>query len=378
MPRGPGKPKRVTLRYEFTHTLMRVVGIVAVATGVLIGGKIAWFYYHQNAVAARMVKVEANRIAQATHPKATTGGPYGTSNCSTGTSTPPGGPQGLLVVPALRMQAPVVQGDGNTSLDVAVGHIATSVWPGQVGTSVLAAHNVSWFSQIDHLHTGDTVRYETACGTSVYRVTGHEIVAAGSPLNSTTYPTLALETCYPLDALWWTSQRYLVMAKLISQGGNPRALTPPSPPAPLALGLPRSQLGPAVSVPLGKLSVLGDASPSWRQSLAPIVVESAFISLYEHAMAAAASGNGPVLMALSNGHVPLTSAQTVLGATITHYSQALSPTISVQGGHPVSVFATSTVSLDGGATPGRYAVQAQARVVDNELILTSLTFAPLP
>jgi sortase A len=89
------------------------------------------------------------------------------------------------------------------------------VWPDAPGTTLLAAHDVSYFSQIDKLQVGQTVKFLTPCVTYLYRVTGHSIVVAGSPVyTSPSQSLLVLETCYPLNALFIMSQRYLVTASL--------------------------------------------------------------------------------------------------------------------------------------------------------------------
>ncbi len=114
------------------------------------------------------------------------------------------------------MVAPVLQGTGDSVLSDAVGHDPASAWPGQAGTSVLSAHDVTWFSRIGKLKPGNEIRYVTPCRTYTYKVTSHAIVAAGSPVYSGKTARLVLDTCYPLDALFITSTRYLVYADLIT------------------------------------------------------------------------------------------------------------------------------------------------------------------
>ena len=148
------------------------------------------------------------------------------------------GPYGLLEVPALGMVAPVLQGTDDSVLSDAVGHDPASVWPGQAGTSVLSAHDVTWFSRIGKLKPGNEIRYVTPCRTYTYRVTSHAIVAAGSLVYGSKTARLVLDTCYPLDALFITSTRYLVYADLISSApthamaARPGRWPPPAVPAP--------------------------------------------------------------------------------------------------------------------------------------------------
>jgi sortase A len=100
---------------------------------------------------------------------------------------------------------------------------------------------VTWFSRIAQLRPGNEISYVTPCWTYSFTVTSHTIVAAGSPVYTTGAALLVLETCYPLDALYITSDRYLVYASLV--GSSPTHATadyreagryPPSP-RPLSL-----------------------------------------------------------------------------------------------------------------------------------------------
>ena len=87
---------------------------------------------------------------------------------------------GTLRIPALHLTAPVEEGTADTQLAVAVGHDATSVWPGQSGTAVFLAHDVSYFVHLGQLQAGDQVVYQTACNTVTYTVTEQQVVTQGA------------------------------------------------------------------------------------------------------------------------------------------------------------------------------------------------------
>jgi sortase A len=129
-------------------------------------------------------------------------------------------------------------------LNDAVGHVRASAWPGQPGTGVFAAHYVTWFSGIGRLNRGDKIRYVTPCRTYTYRVTSHRVVRAGYPVYNTAIPTVVLDTCYPLDALYLTNTRYLVYATL--------ATTSPTSPALAAVPSPVARPRPLLTVPAPK------------------------------------------------------------------------------------------------------------------------------
>ncbi|MDA8193519.1 MAG: class D sortase [Thermaerobacter sp.] len=140
-------------------------------------------------------------------------------------SPPPSGQVvATLLIPNIGVTAAVVQGTGESQLLAAPGHFVGSVLPGQPGTSVVAAHNATYFRQINQLKPGDRVNVTTRQGQFVFAVTTHEVVGANQGLPDSTEPTLALEACYPLDALYFTPDRFVVFARLVASRLTPEAL----------------------------------------------------------------------------------------------------------------------------------------------------------
>jgi sortase A len=68
----------------------------------------------------------------------------------------------------------------------------------------------------------------TPCVTYQYAVTGAHVVPAGSPVFSGPDGKLDLVTCYPLNALYLTPNRYVVEANLVNvlDAGRPVAVPP--------------------------------------------------------------------------------------------------------------------------------------------------------
>lgn len=123
---------------------------------------------------------------------------------------------GRVVIPSLDLTAPLIQGTSLGILAHAAGHLTGSVLPGQTGTAVIAAHDVTYFHHIDALKPGQTIEVTTSQGYFTYKVTGHQVVTVGTNVANTYYPSLVLETCYPLNALTLVNHRYLVSAVLSS------------------------------------------------------------------------------------------------------------------------------------------------------------------
>ncbi len=130
-----------------------------------------------------------------------------------------------LSVPDLKLRTAVIQGTGDAQLLLSPGHLTTSVLPGEPGLSVVAAHNATYFRQINQLRPGDIIRVTTDQGRFTFRVTSHQIVGRNLGLPDSSAPTIALEACYPLDAMYFTPYRYVVYAALVKSALTPVSLS---------------------------------------------------------------------------------------------------------------------------------------------------------
>jgi sortase A len=265
---------------------------------------------------------------------------------------------GVLALPALGVDAPVAEGTGDDVLNVAVGHASSTPLPGQPGTSVLLAHDVSYFAHIDQLKAGDAIRYSTGCGTQVFKVTGHTVVRAGAPVPALAGNGLVLDTCWPTNALWFTPNRYLVEAvqqAVGSTGGPTTAGTKtwatgyraPAPPALAAQGLDLAHN----EVPMGTLQLTGRPDPAWAQSPAPLGVEAAALQAYFGAERAAAQRRADWWVQLAPGVAP---PPAVWGAWVSGHGAPLDVRVSATAATPTAVVLDTVVQLAGGSAPGSY------------------------
>jgi len=302
-----------------------VVSILSIAAGLAIAGWIGFFYLRSDIVGGRLVA--AARQAEKDASKGLPG------SCGSLHS----GVEGLLEAPSIGLVAPVLQGTSNPVLDVAVGHDPASTWPGDTGTAVFAAHDVTWFSGIDHLTTGALLRWVTPCTTTLFRVVRHAVVPTGYPVHESLTGRVVLVTCYPLNALYLTPTRYLVYADYVGEArtqprwtrGVPLSPEAPRVPAPAALaaqGLGLSQN----DAPLGVLTFAGSPSQSWAQSANPIDDERAALHEYFGLLKAAGQEQPPWWQDLAPT-VPTAAAGPLWGGTITHYDHALEITLDAQG-----------------------------------------------
>jgi len=121
-----------------------------------------------------------------------------------------------IQIPAIDIDAPVVQGDGWEQLKKGVGQNFGSTNPGQNGNVVLSAHNDVYgelFRYLDKLASGDQVILYTQQRQYVYVVDRTAIVepTAVEVMASTGSPTVTLISCYPYLV---DKQRIVVFARL--------------------------------------------------------------------------------------------------------------------------------------------------------------------
>jgi sortase A len=121
-----------------------------------------------------------------------------------------------IQIPAINVDAPVVQGDGWEQLKKGVGQYVGSPAPGQNGNVVLSAHNDVYgeiFRYLDRLVPGDQVIIYTQQRQYVYVVDRTVLVepTAVEVMASSGSPTTTLISCYPYLV---DTQRIVVFARL--------------------------------------------------------------------------------------------------------------------------------------------------------------------
>lgn len=324
-----------------------IVGIVLVwgALGVL-GYRLGW-QIHSSRGQDALLRSAKNSLGRS-------GG-----SCSESTPSSDGQLAGVLSMPKLGVTAPVEQGTDDAELNVAVGHADSTPFPGTPGTSVLLAHDVSYFANIDQLNPGDTIAYRAGCVTDVFHVTGHTIVKAGAPVPQLSGDGLVLDTCWPTNALWYTPNRYLVEAEEVSvtttkTGANnkapqtwPTGYTSTAPPALVAQGLTLS----TNEAPMGTMQINGTPASAWAQSPAPLAVEAAGLAAYFGGLKAADQHRSDWWNLLAPG-VALPAP--LSGAWVSGHDSPLDVTITTQGDTPTAVTLSTVITLSGGPAPGKY------------------------
>ncbi len=123
-------------------------------------------------------------------------------------------PLAVLRIPKIRLEAPVLQGTDDFTLNRAVGHIDDTALPGMDGNSGIAGHRDGFFRSLKDIGPEDVIELETLRGKEVYRVERMWIVDPEdlSVLDPTPARSLTLVTCYPFYHVGPAPQRYIVRA----------------------------------------------------------------------------------------------------------------------------------------------------------------------
>jgi sortase A len=107
-----------------------------------------------------------------------------------------------IQIPAIGIDAPIVQGTGWDQLKKGVGQVIGTANPGEKGNLVLSAHNDVFgelFRYLDQLQPGDQFTVFTYIRTYTYEITGWEVVEPTrvEVMDPTPNATATLISCYP-------------------------------------------------------------------------------------------------------------------------------------------------------------------------------------
>jgi sortase A len=122
---------------------------------------------------------------------------------------------GRLEIPKLDLSAIVMEGDANTVLRHALGHIPGTGLPGLPGNTGISGHRDTFFRPLRNIRLNDAITLTTLLGEFHYRVTSIQIVSPSNVavLGSTNKETLTLITCYPFYFVGPAPLRFIVRAE---------------------------------------------------------------------------------------------------------------------------------------------------------------------
>ena len=125
---------------------------------------------------------------------------------------------GILRIPKIHVEVPVLDGTDELSLNRGVGRIAGTTSPGQEGNIGIAGHRDGFFRGLKDVALGDTVEVVTQRRTETYIIDNIVIVDPDdtSVLQARQRPSLTLVTCYPFHFVGSAPRRYIVQALLVN------------------------------------------------------------------------------------------------------------------------------------------------------------------
>jgi len=167
---------------------------------------------------ARFAVLEAASQFQTTSPDQTLWSPARIKAWRSALDEAAPGPLGILRVPRLHIEAPVLAGTDDATLNRGVGHIEDTARPGTAGNAGIAGHRDGFFRALKDVTPGDAIELQTLEGREVYRVARSWIVGPDdvSVLDPTPVRSLTLVTCYPFYFVGSAPQRFIVRAVLTS------------------------------------------------------------------------------------------------------------------------------------------------------------------
>lgn len=143
-------------------------------------------------------------------------------------------PLALLTIPKVGIEAPVLEGTDDLTLNRGVGLIEGTPRPGEAGNSGIAGHRDGFFRGLKDVGVGDTMELLTLSDRRTYVVEWVRIVPPTdvSVLDPTPSSALTLVTCYPFYFVGSAPERYIVRAVERDTPPDGTSAVRPSPPPP--------------------------------------------------------------------------------------------------------------------------------------------------
>lgn len=126
---------------------------------------------------------------------------------------------GILRVSKVSIEAPILDGTDDLSLNRGVGHIEGTAALGENGNVGIAGHRDGFFRGLKDIRVGDKIEIETPTQNLTYVIDGVTIVDPSdvSVLQPRGHASLTLVTCYPFYFVGSAPSRYIVQASLSGQ-----------------------------------------------------------------------------------------------------------------------------------------------------------------
>ena len=126
---------------------------------------------------------------------------------------------GVISIPKLEKELPIIIGTEDEQLSRGVGHYVGTKFPGEEGQILLSGHRDTVFKGLGNLLHGDEIVLDVEYGSYTYEIVNTYIVDADDTTVidfSIDEEILLLTTCYPFQYVGNAPERYVIEAKPIS------------------------------------------------------------------------------------------------------------------------------------------------------------------
>ncbi|MCA1024696.1 class D sortase [Cytobacillus kochii] len=125
---------------------------------------------------------------------------------------------GILLIPKLDAELPIIEGVDADDLAKGVGHYLGSLYPDEGGQIVLSGHRDTVFRGMGKLKLNDIFTIKVPYGEFDYKITKTKIVDKGDTSVITLQQTeeeLIVTTCYPFSFVGDAPERYIIYAERV-------------------------------------------------------------------------------------------------------------------------------------------------------------------
>ncbi|MCM3740248.1 class D sortase [Oceanobacillus luteolus] len=121
---------------------------------------------------------------------------------------------GILHIPKLEADLPIIEGTHEDELERGVGHYQGTAYPLQNEQIVLSGHRDTVFREMGELEIGDHLVVQMEYGDFTYEITETKIVSADDRTIIVPHheEVLTLTTCYPFNFIGYAPDRYIIYA----------------------------------------------------------------------------------------------------------------------------------------------------------------------
>lgn len=123
---------------------------------------------------------------------------------------------GILAIPKLEAELPIVEGTSDDDLEKGVGHFKGTAYPTEQDQIVLSGHRDTVFRRMGELKVGDIFIVKLPYGSFEYKIKSTKIVDEDDrTIIKSTAPNeeLVVTTCYPFTYVGSAPDRYILTAK---------------------------------------------------------------------------------------------------------------------------------------------------------------------